>query len=146
MLRASFRFAAPNQTPSSLSLFLSSETFFARQSASAIALSSGFALSCSTLSLPDSYILFADRKGLEQEPREPRTRSSHGLFELSMLWERVIEHRLRKMTSVTQNQFGFMSGRSTMALHDGSLTATYGWSLKRLSATYGWSLKTFSDP
>jgi hypothetical protein len=85
MLRASFRFAAPNQTPSSLSLFLSSETFFARQSASAIALSSGFALSCSTLSLPDSYILFADRKGLEQEPREPRTRSSHGLFELSMV-------------------------------------------------------------
>lgn len=24
------------------------------------------------------------------------------------LWERVIEHRLRKMTSVTKNQFGFM--------------------------------------
>jgi hypothetical protein len=31
-------------------------------------------------------------------------------------------------------------------LHDGSLTATYGWLLKRPSATYGWSLKTFSDP
>ncbi|AQK55117.1 hypothetical protein ZEAMMB73_Zm00001d051783 [Zea mays] len=30
------------------------------------------------------------------------------------LWERVIEHRLWKMTSVTQNQFGFMPGRSTM--------------------------------
>ncbi|PWZ15356.1 LINE-1 retrotransposable element ORF2 protein [Zea mays] len=30
------------------------------------------------------------------------------------LWERVIEHHLRKMTSVTQNQFGFMPGRSTM--------------------------------
>ncbi|AQK73740.1 Retrovirus-related Pol polyprotein LINE-1 [Zea mays] len=30
------------------------------------------------------------------------------------LWERVIEHRLRKLTSVTQNQFGFMPGRSTM--------------------------------
>jgi hypothetical protein len=29
------------------------------------------------------------------------------------LWERVIEHRLRKMTSVTKNQFGFMPGRST---------------------------------
>ena len=29
-------------------------------------------------------------------------------------WERVIEHRLRRVTSVTQNQFGFMSGRSTM--------------------------------
>jgi hypothetical protein len=35
---------------------------------------------------------------------------------------------------------------SMHALHDGSLTATYGWLLKRPSATYGWSLKTFSDP
>ena len=30
------------------------------------------------------------------------------------LWERVIEHRLKKVRSVTQNQFGFMPGRSTM--------------------------------
>ena len=30
------------------------------------------------------------------------------------LWERVIEHRLRRLTSVTQNQFGFMLERSTM--------------------------------
>jgi len=30
------------------------------------------------------------------------------------LWERVIEHRLRRLTSVTRNQFGFMPGRSTM--------------------------------
>ena len=30
------------------------------------------------------------------------------------LWERVIEHRLRRMISVTKNQFGFMPGRSTM--------------------------------
>ena len=30
------------------------------------------------------------------------------------LWERVIEHRLRRMTSVTKNQFGFMPGRSAM--------------------------------
>jgi len=30
------------------------------------------------------------------------------------LSERVIEHRLRRVTSVTQNQFGFMPGRSTM--------------------------------
>ena len=29
------------------------------------------------------------------------------------LWEKVIEHRLRRMTSVTKNQFGFMPGRST---------------------------------
>ena len=29
------------------------------------------------------------------------------------LWERVIEHRLR-VTSVAQNQFGFMPGRLTM--------------------------------
>jgi hypothetical protein len=30
------------------------------------------------------------------------------------LWERVIEHRLRRMTSMTKNQFGFMPRRSTM--------------------------------
>jgi hypothetical protein len=30
------------------------------------------------------------------------------------LWERVIEHRVRRMTSVTKNQFGFITGRSTM--------------------------------
>ena len=30
------------------------------------------------------------------------------------LWERVIEHHLRRATSVTQNQFGFIPGRSTM--------------------------------
>jgi hypothetical protein len=35
---------------------------------------------------------------------------------------------------------------SEASLHDGSLTATYAWLLKRPSATYGWSLKTFSDP
>jgi hypothetical protein len=28
------------------------------------------------------------------------------------LWERVIEHRLRKLTTVSKNQFGFMRGRS----------------------------------
>ncbi|RZB84080.1 LINE-1 reverse transcriptase-like [Glycine soja] len=30
------------------------------------------------------------------------------------LWKRVIERRLRKETQVTENQFGFMPGRSTM--------------------------------
>jgi len=30
------------------------------------------------------------------------------------LWERVIEHRLRSITTVSDNQFGFMPGRSTM--------------------------------
>jgi hypothetical protein len=30
------------------------------------------------------------------------------------LWERIIEHCLRGVTNVTENQFGFMSGRSTM--------------------------------
>jgi hypothetical protein len=29
-------------------------------------------------------------------------------------WERIIEHRLRRVTNVTENQFGFMPGRSTM--------------------------------
>jgi Reverse transcriptase (RNA-dependent DNA polymerase) len=30
------------------------------------------------------------------------------------LWERVIEHRLRKLTTVSKNQFVFMPERSTM--------------------------------
>jgi hypothetical protein len=30
------------------------------------------------------------------------------------LWERVIEHRLRRMTGITKNQFGFIPGRLTM--------------------------------
>jgi hypothetical protein len=30
------------------------------------------------------------------------------------LWERIIEHRLRGVTNVTENQFGFMSARSNM--------------------------------
>jgi hypothetical protein len=30
------------------------------------------------------------------------------------LLERVIEHRLRKLTTVSKNQFDFMVGRSTM--------------------------------
>ena len=30
------------------------------------------------------------------------------------LWERVIEHRLRRMTRITMSQFGFMLGMSTM--------------------------------
>jgi hypothetical protein len=29
-------------------------------------------------------------------------------------WERIIEHRLRGVTNVTENQFGLMPGRSTM--------------------------------
>jgi Reverse transcriptase (RNA-dependent DNA polymerase) len=30
------------------------------------------------------------------------------------LWERVIEHRLRKLTTISKNQFGFILGRSTI--------------------------------
>jgi hypothetical protein len=30
------------------------------------------------------------------------------------LWKRIIEHRLRRVTNITENQFVFMSGRSTM--------------------------------
>jgi Reverse transcriptase (RNA-dependent DNA polymerase) len=30
------------------------------------------------------------------------------------LWEKVIEHRLRKLTTISKNQFGFMPARSTM--------------------------------
>jgi hypothetical protein len=30
------------------------------------------------------------------------------------LWERIIEHRLREVTNITENQFGFMPEKSTM--------------------------------
>jgi hypothetical protein len=30
------------------------------------------------------------------------------------VWERIIEHRLRRVTNVTENQFSFMPGRSAM--------------------------------
>jgi hypothetical protein len=30
------------------------------------------------------------------------------------IWARIIEHRLRGVTNVTENQFGFMTGRLTM--------------------------------
>ena len=30
-----------------------------------------------------------------------------------MLWERVIEHMLRQNVTISENQFGFMPGRST---------------------------------
>ena len=30
------------------------------------------------------------------------------------LWERIIDHRLRRETTISDNQFGFMPGRSTM--------------------------------
>ncbi|KAK9099195.1 hypothetical protein Syun_026240 [Stephania yunnanensis] len=30
------------------------------------------------------------------------------------LWERIIDNRLRRETKISENQFGFMSGRSTM--------------------------------
>ncbi|GKB67323.1 retrovirus-related pol polyprotein LINE-1, partial [Tanacetum coccineum] len=42
------------------------------------------------------------------------------------LWERVIERRFRRETEVSENQFGFMSGRSTMkAIHIRSLIEKY---------------------
>jgi hypothetical protein len=30
------------------------------------------------------------------------------------LWERIIEHRLREVTNITENQFGFMPEKLTM--------------------------------
>ncbi|KAK9087668.1 hypothetical protein Syun_030062 [Stephania yunnanensis] len=30
------------------------------------------------------------------------------------LWERIIDNRLRRETTISENQFGFMHGRSTM--------------------------------
>ena len=50
----------------------------------------------------------------------------HGIKRMShtmKLWERFIEHRLRRLTSVTRNQFGFMPGRSGSDLLG---TTTYG--------------------
>jgi hypothetical protein len=41
----------------------------------------------------------------------------HGIKLMSRtmkLWERIIEHHLRGVINVTENQFGFMPGRSTM--------------------------------
>jgi hypothetical protein len=32
------------------------------------------------------------------------------------LWEMIIEHRVREVTNVTENRFGFMPGRSTMEM------------------------------
>ena len=36
------------------------------------------------------------------------------LSHTTKLWKRVIERRLRKDISILENQFGFMSGRSTI--------------------------------
>jgi hypothetical protein len=41
------------------------------------------------------------------------------------LWERIIEHRLRGVTNITENQFGFMPGRSDYG-GDFFDKATYG--------------------
>src|SRR6266540_1175611 len=44
----------------------------------------------------------------------PNYRGIKLMSHMMKLWERVIEHRLRRVTSVTQKQFGIMPGRSTM--------------------------------
>lgn len=46
------------------------------------------------------------------------------------LWERVIKRRLRQETYITENQFGFMSGRSTNEdwwSNIGEIKKTYTW-------------------
>jgi hypothetical protein len=68
------------------------------------------------------------------------------------LWSHVpkVIFRNRRPTHRNKNKTIFYrylcAAMFVLTLHDGSLTATYGWLLKRPSATYGWSLKTFSDP
>ncbi|KAL5168862.1 DnaJ subfamily C member 7 [Glycine soja] len=54
------------------------------------------------------------------------------------LWERVIERRLRKETQVTENQFGFMPGRSTMECKSIWRRAleTHGFRLSRSKSEY----------
>jgi hypothetical protein len=55
--------------------------------------------------------IFKDKGGVQSCTNYRRIRlMSHTM----KLWERIIEHRLRGVTNVTENQFGFMPGRSTM--------------------------------
>jgi len=35
------------------------------------------------------------------------------MYHTMKLWEKVTEHRLRQNVKISENQFGFMSGRST---------------------------------
>ena len=40
------------------------------------------------------------------------------MYHTMKLWERVIEHKLRQNVTISENQFGFMPGRSTTeAIH-----------------------------
>ncbi|KAL5161290.1 LINE-1 retrotransposable element ORF2 protein [Glycine soja] len=59
--------------------------------------------------------LFNEIMRSKRMPEEWRRSTGIKLMSHTMkLWERVIERRLRKETQVTENQFGFMPGRSTM--------------------------------
>ncbi|KAH1202758.1 Craniofacial development protein 2 [Glycine max] len=59
--------------------------------------------------------LFNEIMRSKRMPEEWRRSTGVKLMSHTMkLWERVIERRLRKETQVTENQFGFMPGRSTM--------------------------------
>jgi hypothetical protein len=67
--------------------------------------------------MPDGWMqsilvpIFKDKGGVQSCTNYRRIRlMSHTM----KLWERIIEHRLRGVTNVTENQFGFMPGRSTM--------------------------------
>ncbi|KAL5170138.1 LINE-1 retrotransposable element ORF2 protein [Glycine soja] len=63
---------------------------------------------------------FTQKKTIAGEAEEydiqncPNYRGIKLMSHIMKLWERVIERRLRKETQVTENQFGFMPGKSTM--------------------------------
>ncbi|GMP84452.1 hypothetical protein CsSME_00037979 [Camellia sinensis var. sinensis] len=59
----------------------------------------------------DSKVLVKDD---EIKERWKNYRGIKLMCHIMKVWERVMEHRLRDITEVSENQFGFMPGRSTM--------------------------------
>ena len=70
-----------------------------------------------------------------------------GIYLAIQKWEASDNSIIESMSAAMKEKFmKYWMDVHGLTLHDGSLTATYGWLLKRPSATYSWSLKTFSDP
>jgi hypothetical protein len=67
--------------------------------------------------MPDEWrriILVPIFKNKEDVPSCTNYRGIKLMSHTMKLWERIIEHRLRGLTNVTKNQFGFILRRSTM--------------------------------
>jgi hypothetical protein len=81
-------------------------------------------LSCCPKNSQDAAVLTALKAVQDAEKNHPHKYQVQRLIPINRgnklmghtmkLWERIIEHRLRGVTNVTENQFGFMSGRSIM--------------------------------